>query len=195
MVEERNHPVLAAGQFLLQPFALLGRRVVGLEGDELHVLLRRLERVVRLATHVERRVTRLLARVVIAERGLELHAGVEQRLVRDVELAAEGFRPFAAVDVVADGDDEQGREDRLHVCHLRGQLVLLLAAVAEIAEDEELERVGPVRQVEGGGCRGRLCLRRRCGRRNFRERGPREPGCTHRERGAQPPPDGGSKTT
>jgi hypothetical protein len=87
---------------------------------------------------------------VIAERGLELHAGVEQRLVRDLELPAEAFRSFAAVDVVADGDDEQGWEDRVHFGHLRGQLVLLLAAVAEIAEDEELERVGPVRQVEGG---------------------------------------------
>ena len=64
---------------------------------------------------------RLLARVVIAERGVELHAGVEQRLVRDLELVREVLRPLRAVDVVADGDDELEREALMHPRHFRRQ--------------------------------------------------------------------------
>ncbi len=47
-----------------------------------------LERVVALAVHVERLVEPLVRIVVVAERRVELHAGVEQRLVRAVRTSS-----------------------------------------------------------------------------------------------------------
>ena len=69
-----------------------------------------LEGVVALAVHVERLVEPLVGVVVIPERGVELHARVEQRLVRLLELLDVVPRAAAAVQVVAEHQHEVERE-------------------------------------------------------------------------------------
>ena len=78
---------------------------------------------------------------MVAERRVELHAGVEQRLVRVLELVDEVARPLAAVHVVAQHDDGVERELPVPRAHLRGDLVLRLVAGAVVADGDELERV------------------------------------------------------
>ena len=63
-------------------------QVGDLEREEADVLLRRLERVIELAVHVEQRRRCCSRVVVVAERGVELDAVIEQRLVGDLELRA-----------------------------------------------------------------------------------------------------------
>src|SRR3982751_3573491 len=102
MVEEDDLPLLVRSfQLVFDPFELVLVHVGAFQGEELDVLLRRLERVVELPVHVEVLVVALLARVVVAQAGVELHAVVEQRLVGRLELLDEVLRPIRAVDVVA----------------------------------------------------------------------------------------------
>ena len=116
-----------------------------------------LYRVVQLAVHVERLVVALLARVVIAERRVELHARVEKRLVRRLELPLEVLRSIRAIDVVARERHHLEGKGPVQHDHLIGQLVLFPFAGPEIPKDEELERTVPVRQRDErcGGWRRR----------------------------------------
>ena len=89
MVEVRDLPRLGGAlQLLRGPFDLLRLGIGAVERNEPDVLLRRLERIVELALHVEELVVPLLTRIVIAERPVELHAGVEERLVRALRTSS-----------------------------------------------------------------------------------------------------------
>ena len=177
VVEIGDLPVVARiVELTFQPLQLLRVEIRRLEREEPDALLRRLERVVGAAAHVERLVVALLARIVVAERGVELHAAVEQRLVGLLELVEEVFRAVPAIEVVADGQHQRERELRPHARHLLAELVLLALAGAEVSHDAELERVGLVRQRQRQ--RRRRCCRRlrRClsgGRANRLPRHPR----------------------
>ena len=83
---------------------------------------------------------------MVAERRVELHSGIEQRLVWAFELGDEVGGALATVQVVAEHDGEVEREllPRLH--HLLGHLVLLVFACAVVAHGHEFHRVGLVRQ-------------------------------------------------
>ncbi len=154
-MEIRNLPFLIRpADFLLQPRDLLRAQVVGFEREEPDILLRRFERVIRLAFHVERRVSRLRAVVVIAKRGVELHTSIEQRLVGILELPLHVLRPLATIDVVADGDHQLVGKARPQVGHLLRELVLPAVASAEVAKDGELERILAVRELDPRPCLG-----------------------------------------
>ena len=109
MMEEGNLPLrVRLRQLLLEPALLVLVHVVAVEREEADVLL--LIGVEALAVHVEGLVEALVRIVVIAERRIELDVGVEQRLVRALELRDEVLRPLGAVHVVAEHDRELVRE-------------------------------------------------------------------------------------
>ena len=175
VVEVGNLPVVArAVELTFQPLQLLRVEIGRLEREEPHALLRRLERVVGAAAHVERLVGALLPRIVVAERGVELHAAVEQRLVWLLELVEEVLRPVPAIEVVADRQHQRERELRAHARHLLAELVLLALAGAEVSHHAELERVGLVRQRQRQRRRCRGLRRGLSGVRTDRCRGIRE---------------------
>src|ERR1035438_9630309 len=93
-MEEDNLPI-AAGcrELLLKPLDLLRRRVGAVESEEADIRLRA-ERVVELPFHVEQLVEPLLACVMVAQRRVELHAGIQQRLVAQLELLLEVLGPL-----------------------------------------------------------------------------------------------------
>ena len=85
--------------------------------------------------------------VVVAEHGLEPHAGLAQRAIGFLELAAIVFgrgRPF--VDVVADHQHQREREALVVGRHPAGDVVLRLPAAAAVADHRELDRCGSVGQ-------------------------------------------------
>src|ERR1035441_6705361 len=95
-MEEGDLPIGAGcRELLLEPLDLLRRRVGAVESEEADVRLRA-ERVVELPFHVERLVESLLARVVVAQRRVELHAAIQQRLVGQLKLLVEVLRPLRA---------------------------------------------------------------------------------------------------
>src|ERR1035437_674838 len=105
-MEEDDLPI-AAGcrELLVEPPDLLRLRVGAVESEEADVGLRA-ERVVELPFHVEQLVEPLLARVVVAQRRVELHAGIQRRLVGQLELLPEVLWPLRSVKVVSHCHDE-----------------------------------------------------------------------------------------
>ena len=100
MMEERDLPIRSAGgELLVEPLQLLLVDVVAVDGEEADAALR-LEAVVLLAVHVEVLVEALLGVVMVAERGVELDVGIQQRLVGKLELLPVVAGPFGAVEVV-----------------------------------------------------------------------------------------------
>jgi hypothetical protein len=91
---------------------------------------------------------------VVAERRVELHARIEQRLVGRFELLAEVLRPFGAIQVVAGEHDGVVLEPRVDVHHLLREFVLLVAPCPEITEDAELEGSLFVGQLHRSRLRG-----------------------------------------
>src|SRR5665811_507637 len=138
-MEENDLPIVVrCRKLFLEPPDLLRLGVGAVEGEEADFRLRA-ERVVELPFHVEQLVETLLARVVVAQRRVELHAGIQQRLVGDLELLLEVLRPLRSEKVVSNRHDEVVLEPPVERGHLFGQLELLLVAYAEVAEDAELE--------------------------------------------------------
>ena len=162
MVEVRDLPLRVRPlELVAQPVNLGRRHVRAIQREELDVLLA--EVVIALPVHVEFLVEALRRIVVVAERGVELHAIIEQRLVRLLELVDVVDRPLAAIQVVAQHDRELERELGARLNDLRRDVVLIAIARPAVADDEELHRVRVVGQ-RGPGCR-RLNLRcRRAGR-------------------------------
>src|SRR4029079_12622492 len=157
-MEVRDLPVVSRSrQLLLQPRTLFRIWIGAVEREEPDALLRRLEGVIQLAVHVEQLVIALpLALVVIPERGVELDAGLEHTLVRELELGLEILPPLRAIEVVADGDDQLEREALVGLGHLRPELVLFALAGPEVAEHGEFERALTIRELDSGSaCRGR----------------------------------------
>jgi hypothetical protein len=84
---------------------------------------------------------------MIAERGVELDAGVGEQLVRLLELEAIVFRRRRSfVDVVAHHQHELVVEALPVRDHLRGDIVLLLRTTAAVANNREFDRAIRVRQ-------------------------------------------------
>ena len=92
---------------------------------------------------------------MVAEAGVELDTGVEQRLVRPLELLQEVFGPLAAVHVVAQHDHEIKRKLLVPGVHLAGNVVLRPVAGAVVAHGREFHRTRPIgkRQLLGEECR------------------------------------------
>ena len=90
---------------------------------------------------MERLVVPLVRVIVVAERGVELHTGIEERLVRLLELLREILRPFRPVNVVAEHDGERERELGAVPEDLRCDFALLPLAGARVADHEEANRV------------------------------------------------------
>ncbi len=78
---------------------------------------------------------------MVAERGVELDAHVEQRFVRLRELLDEVLRSLPAVDVVAEHDDPVERELRVEPRHLIRDVILRRIARPGIADGGELHRI------------------------------------------------------
>src|SRR5688572_1570278 len=121
MVEEGDLPVRSAcRKLLLQPLNLLRIHVIAVERKEADTRRERwLERVVPLAVHVEQLVHTLIRIVVVAQGRVELDPGVEQRLVRPLELPGVVGGPLAAVQVVAEQNAEiegELRSERDDLC-------------------------------------------------------------------------------
>src|SRR5712675_358441 len=132
MVKKTDPPFgLRALQVLVKPAQLSGIHVVAVEREESHVSLA--EGVVTLAAHVERLVKPfVIGIIVISQRGVELHASVEKRLVRLLELIDEVTRGVAAVDVVAKHDHEVELDSLPVRLHQSCDIVLLALASAAI---------------------------------------------------------------
>ncbi len=150
-------------RFMLEPLHLLAIEVGAVEREEPHPRIpprdridRRRKGVIAVAIHVERLVEHLLRVVVIAEHRVELDAGVEQQLVRFLELQPvilRGGGPF--VDVVARHQDELVVEALPVGDHLRRHLMLGRPAAAAVADHRELDRAVFVRQRQRVGRHGR----------------------------------------
>ena len=82
---------------------------------------------------------------MVADRGVERDAAVQQRPVGDVKLVREVRRRLLSVEVVADHDDEAEGEQPVHGGDLGRELDLTRIAGPVVAEHGELERVRPVR--------------------------------------------------
>ena len=191
MMEEGDLPVRARrAQLLVQPVELLLAQVVAVEGEEAHAArgqLRepargRAERVEPLAVHVEELVRGLVGVVVVAQRAVELDPGIEQGLVRRLELLHVVLRAVGAVHVVAEEDRELIGKFLARGDHLLGGFVLAPVAPAGVAQDEEAD--GAALQREGQAACGRSGGRLR--RRDLRGRGGRPEGQHARHRGASP---------
>ncbi len=142
MVEEADLPVrVAGGQLLLQPRDLRLVHVVAVEREETDAPLGRLERVVPLAVHVERLVEALVRVVVVPERGIELHAGVEQGLVRPFEFIGEIAWRLAAIQVVAEHQAEFEREPGACLGEPLRDPQLSASPGATVADDRETDRL------------------------------------------------------
>lgn len=87
--------------------------------------------------------------VVITERGVKLHAGPEQLFVRVFKLALEVFRFAAAINVVAQHENEIKRRFLTVIDYLFGDGVLRSTAVPAVADDGEVERFGIVLTCRG----------------------------------------------
>jgi len=147
MMEKRDLPGIGgAFELLLDPLDLLRNRVAAFQREEPHIALRGLERVVTLRLHVEVALKALLDGIVIAERGIELHARVDQRLVRHFELVPEVLRALRPVDVVTEENRHLERKAGMQRCHLCGQLELLRFTGTGVAKRQELQRPIPIRQ-------------------------------------------------
>ena len=83
---------------------------------------------------------------MVAERRVELHAAIEQRLVRNFEFLLEVLRALRPVQVVADQHHEVVLEALAEFDHLLGELVLRPVAGAEVPEDAKPERALLIRQ-------------------------------------------------
>src|SRR5262245_57141935 len=155
-MEEGDLPgFLGVLQLIRDPLNLFRLGVCAVQCDEPHILFGGFEGVVELTVHVEQFVEPLFPGVVIAERGIELHAGIEQRLIRRFKFLLEVLRPLRTVDVVSDEDDELVFEPGQHFGHLLRKLILHAVARTEIAEDRELQRSLPIRQWDDLGRSGR----------------------------------------
>ena len=78
---------------------------------------------------------------MVAERGIESDAGVEQRLVGQLKLVRKVLRPLGAVDVVADHQHELEVDALTRLLELRADLVLGFFAGAGVADDREADRI------------------------------------------------------
>ena len=81
---------------------------------------------------------------MVPERGAKGHAGIEQRPIRPRELVLEVGRPLRAVEVVAEHHHQIEGKGLVRARHLRGDVELRLLAGAVVADDGELQRLGPV---------------------------------------------------
>ena len=95
---------------------------------------------------------------MVAERGVELHAIIEQRLVRLLEFVDVVDLPLAAIQVVAQHDRELERKPRARLHDFLRHVVLIAVARSAVADDQKLHRVRVVGE-RGLECR-RLNLRR-----------------------------------
>src|SRR6187200_2763654 len=98
-MKEHDLPARAArGQLLVEPVELCLVDVVTVQREEPDVILR-LETIEALSVHVERLVVSLHRGVVmVAERGVELYAGIQQWFIRNRKLLIEVARFLAAID-------------------------------------------------------------------------------------------------
>ena len=142
MVEEGDVPRrLRQRQLFLEPGDLIGVEVVRIEHEESDRCCADdrdpalfIERVVPVPAHVEERVVPLLPEIVITERGVELHACLEERLVGFFETHSVGLGRSVAVIVVAEKQDEVERELSETRNHLLCKLALFVAPAAHVAE-------------------------------------------------------------
>src|SRR5581483_7545834 len=137
MVEEANLPLrLRRPQILLEPRELLGIHVIAVQSEELDVTF--LERVVAFAIHVEGLVQRLeFGIVMVAERSVKLYSGVEQGLVGELKFPGEVGGRVAAINVVAEHNDEIEIDGLAKCFHLLRDFVLFFFASAAVADDGE----------------------------------------------------------
>src|SRR5947207_6224691 len=106
MVKIDDLPFAAgAGEFLLEPLELTRVHRGAVQSEEADAAVRS-ESVVPLAAHIELLIRALIGGVMIAERRVELHARIQQRFVRQLELSEEIVRRLPAVDVVAQHQDD-----------------------------------------------------------------------------------------
>ena len=109
-MEVTDLPVLLPGilQLLFQPIELFGVHVVAVENEETDTAF--LESVIVCSVHIKKLVEALVRIVVVAQRRVELDAGIQQQLVWYLELLFKIFGAAAAVDVVTEHDHEVERE-------------------------------------------------------------------------------------
>src|SRR5687768_2027413 len=148
MVEEDDLPVgSACRQLLVEPFELLAVHIIAVDREEPHAVLW-LEAVVLLAAHVERLVLDLPGVVVIAQRRVELHAGVEERLVRPRELPFVVSGTLRSVQVVTCHQRKLEWKPRPPGGHLPRHSRLPCAGLTAVADDGELDGTIRVRQAQ-----------------------------------------------
>src|SRR5206468_3171706 len=105
------------------------------QGEECHV--GSCERVIPLAGHVERGVRSLRAVVVVSQACVKLNAGIEQKLVGQLESLDHRLLTPAAVQVVSQHDHEFKGEMAMAGRHHGGHLVLRPSTGAGVADDGE----------------------------------------------------------
>src|SRR5579885_1173432 len=123
---------------LAHPLDLLRIHVIAVQRKELGIPFP--EAVVPLSAHVERLVKTFAGEIVIAERGVELHAGVQQSGIRILEFSFEIRGRLAAVEIVAEHDHEVEWKFFVASRHLIGDIILGFLAGSIVADDREPNR-------------------------------------------------------
>ena len=108
-------------------------------GESAERLIAAAEGVVPSAAHIEVLVADLRGIVVVADRRLESHAGVQQCFIGPLELGGVVLGRVPVVDVVTHHQDEVERESGAPRHELLGDLVLKLVSPAGIADHRELQ--------------------------------------------------------
>ena len=109
---------------------------------------------------------------MVPQRGVELHAGVQKRLIGHREVLLEIGRLAARVEVVTQCDDELERKDRARLHHLPRDVDLGLLARAHVADRGQTDRIRLERERE---------VSRAAGRQDQRDKRPTEPVRERRE--------------
>src|SRR5688500_5755434 len=157
--------------------------------------------VIAFPTHVELLVVNLCGIVMVADRGVEGDAGIEQWLVGSLETLLVVGRCVVIVDIVAQHHDELERESNAPGIQLRGGLVLPLVASSGITDHGESDRAwfsgqgqlpGGRTKFGDGNCRPARDVPRQftaasgAERRDQRHDRPNLPGARVRHLGSQP---------
>jgi hypothetical protein len=150
MMHEHDLPLCCRLRELsLEPVQLPRAHVAAVEREELCRSLA--ERIEPFAVHVERLVSHLDGRVVVvAERRIERHFPVHQRAIRLFELQKEIACGLAAVQVIAEHQDERERKFLAGVAQLFAGFVLPAASAPTVANDRKLQRIASTRRRDLG---------------------------------------------
>src|ERR1039457_51882 len=127
-------------KFFLEPRQFLGIQVIGIENEEMDIAF--LEGIVLLPIHVKEFIETLIRIVMVTQSRVKLHACIQQRLIRDLELLLQLGRTPTSDNVVAQHDRKSERKLLVKLLHALRDLVLGGFSCPHIPNGREADRAG-----------------------------------------------------